>query len=71
MGGAWREHAILDANLGGHAAMVGDITGNGRPDVIAKPWRPRAENALSGKCFVIMLENQGIRERTTAQKERA
>jgi hypothetical protein len=58
VGGAWHEHVILDANLGGHAAMVGDITGNGRPDIIAKPWRPRAENAVGGKAFVVLLENR-------------
>ena len=59
LGGAWREHVILDANLGGHAAVVGDMTGDGRPDIIAKPWHPRAENALGGKMFVVVLENAG------------
>ncbi|MBN1639978.1 MAG: VCBS repeat-containing protein, partial [Anaerolineae bacterium] len=58
VGGAWREHVILDANLGGHAAMVGDVTGNGRLDILAKPWRPRAENAVGGKVYVVMLENR-------------
>lgn len=56
-GGAWQEHIILDANLGGHEAVVGDITGNGLPDIIAKPWRPREANALGGKVFVVFLEN--------------
>lgn len=58
-GGAWREHVILDANLGGHAAVVGDVTGNGRLDIIAKPWRPRPENAVGGSVFVVFLENVG------------
>jgi hypothetical protein len=53
----WREHVILDANLGGHEPVVGDITGSGRLDIIAKPWRPRPENALGGKMFVVLLEN--------------
>jgi hypothetical protein len=56
-GGAWQEHVILDANLGGHAAMVGDVTGNGLPDVIGKPWRPRPGNAVDGKMYVVSLEN--------------
>jgi hypothetical protein len=58
-GGAWREHVILDANLGGHAGLAGDVTGNGLPDFIAKPWRPRPGNALGGKMFVLFLENLG------------
>jgi len=56
-GGAWQEHVILDMNLGGHAAVVGDITGNGKPDIIAKPWRARPENGVGGKTFVLFLEN--------------
>lgn len=56
-GGGWQEHVILDINLGGHEAVVGDITGNGLPDVIGKPWRPRKENALGGEVFVVFLEN--------------
>ncbi len=59
VGGSWLEHIILDVNLGGHAAVVGDVTGNGLPDIIAKPWNPRPDNALGGKIFVIFLENLG------------
>ena len=47
-GGQWQEHVILDVNLGGHEIVVGDITGNGLPDIVGKPWRPRKENALEG-----------------------
>jgi hypothetical protein len=57
-GGTWQEHVILDANLGGHAAVVGDLTGNGLLDVIAKPWRAKETNALEGKTYVLFLENQ-------------
>ena len=57
-GGAWKEHVILDANLGGHNAQVGDITGNGKPDIIAKPWRASPRNAVGGRTFVVVLENQ-------------
>jgi hypothetical protein len=56
-GGAWQEHVVLDANLGGHEAVVGEILGTGRPDIIGKPWRPRQENAVDGKVFVVFLEN--------------
>ena len=56
-GGEWREHVILDANLGGHEAVVGDITGNGLPDIISKPWAAEPGNAAGGKMFVVFLEN--------------
>jgi len=56
-GEVWREHVILDKNLGGHEALVGDITGNGLPDIIGKPWAPRKENGLNGKMFIVFLEN--------------
>lgn len=56
-GGKWQEHVILDVNLGGHEAVVGDITANGLPDIIGKPWVPRKENAVAGKVFVVFLEN--------------
>jgi hypothetical protein len=61
-GSQWREHTILDVNLGGHAAVMGDVTGNGLPDIIAKPWSPRKDNALGGKVFVLFLENMGPSE---------
>jgi len=61
VGGAWQEHVVLDANLGGHEAVVADFTGNGLPDLIGKPWRPRAENALGGRMFVVFLENVSAR----------
>ena len=56
-GDAWQEHVILDVNLGGHDAVVGDVTGNGLPDILAKPWRPQPNNALGGKMFIVFLEN--------------
>ena len=58
-GGAWREHVIFDGNLGGHEAVVGDVTGNGLPDIIAKPWQPHPQNALDGRMFILFLENLG------------
>jgi hypothetical protein len=48
---------ILDANLGGHELVVGDVTGNGKPDIVGKPWRARPGNAVDGRFFVVFLEN--------------
>ncbi len=59
-GEQWQEHVVLDANLGGHAAVVGDITGNGLPDIISKPWNASPKNALGGKMFVVFLENVSV-----------
>jgi hypothetical protein len=59
-GTAWQDHVILDDNLGGHAAVVGDVTGNGLLDIITKPWQPRQDNAVGGKIFVVFLENLGF-----------
>ncbi len=56
-GTTWQEHVILDANLGGHAAALGDLTGNGLLDIVSKPWLPRAENAVGGKMYVVFLAN--------------
>jgi hypothetical protein len=55
-GEAWEEHVILDANLGGHAAVLGDVTGNGKLDIVAKPWHAGEKNALNGDTFVVLLE---------------
>jgi uncharacterized protein (DUF2141 family) len=60
----WQEHVILDVNLGGHAAVMGDVTGNGLPDIIAKPWNPRNDNAVGGKIFILFLENLGLSDVT-------
>lgn len=56
-GERWQEHVILDANLGGHDAVIGDVTGNGLPDIISKPWNPQKGNAVGGRMFVVFLEN--------------
>lgn len=51
------EHIILDCGLGGHEAVVGDITGNGKLDICGKLWAPRMDNAIGGKMHVDFLEN--------------
>ncbi|MCL2775388.1 MAG: VCBS repeat-containing protein [Oscillospiraceae bacterium] len=58
-GGEWKEHVIADCNLGGHDAVMGDVTGNGLPDFVSKPWLPVKTNAVDGKPFVLFLENIG------------
>ncbi|MCJ7738100.1 MAG: VCBS repeat-containing protein, partial [Anaerolineae bacterium] len=53
----WREHVILDAGLGCHALVAGDVTGNGKLDILGKPWRASPDNAVDGSMFVVFLEN--------------
>ncbi|MEL6260395.1 MAG: VCBS repeat-containing protein [Cyanobacteria bacterium J06626_6] len=60
-GTAWKEHVILDVNLGGHETLVGDITGNGLPDMLTKPWRSHRKNALNGRMYVLFLENVSLK----------
>jgi hypothetical protein len=59
-GNVWKEHVILDINLGGHATVIGDVTGNGKLDFISKPWQASPQNAVKGNTFVIILENISI-----------
>ena len=54
---SWREHVIADVNLGGHEIVAGDVTGNGKLDIIGKPWRPSSKNALGGRSYVLFLHN--------------
>ena len=59
-GDKWKEHIVLDANLGGHAAQIGDVAGNGRIGIVCKPWLPDKHNALKGKSYVIYLEDESV-----------
>ena len=38
---------------------MGHALDNGLPDILAKPWSPRKDNAVGGKMFVLFLENLG------------
>lgn len=58
-GGEWRERVILDAGLGGHEAVVGDVDWDGDPDICSKLWRLR-ENANQGRNHADFLENLAI-----------
>lgn len=51
------ERVVLDANLGGHAAVAADFDGDGDLDVASKLWRPRKDNANEGRNHVDFLEN--------------
>ena len=56
-GGEFREHIILDARLGGHEAVVGDVDRDGDLDICSKLWSPRADNANGGRNHVDFLES--------------
>jgi hypothetical protein len=51
------ERVILDANLGGHEAVAGDVDGDGDLDLCAKPWEARRANASGGASHFDFLEN--------------
>jgi hypothetical protein len=53
----FHEHVISDVNIGGHETVCADMTGNGKPDIITKPWAPYENNALNGNGFILFLEN--------------
>ena len=56
------EHMISDVNLGaGHEMVCADLTGDGRMDIVGKPWTAGKNNALGGKTFILFLENMTVR----------
>jgi hypothetical protein len=62
-GARFREKVILDAGLGGHEAVVGDVDNDGDLDICSKLWRPRPDNANGGKNHADFLENLLISRR--------
>ncbi len=62
-GAVFAERVILDANLGGHEAVVGDVDGDGDIDICSKLWKPRPGNANGGKNHADYLENRLIETR--------
>ena len=64
--GKLAERVILDVNLGGHEAVIGDVDGDGDIDICAKPWTPNPSNALGGKNHFDFLENLSVAGGTKA-----
>ncbi len=58
--GRFDEHVVLDMNLGGHEAVVGDVDGDGDLDICSKPWRASRTNANGGRVHFDYLENLSI-----------
>ncbi|MBN1421289.1 MAG: VCBS repeat-containing protein [Planctomycetes bacterium] len=56
-GREWTERVILDANLGTHEAVAGDVDGDGDIDLAGKLWRPVRDNANGGRNHIDFLEN--------------
>ena len=55
--GNFREHVVLDANLGAHEAVCGDVDADGDLDICSKLWRPIKSNANGGRNHFDFLEN--------------
>ncbi len=53
----FREHIILDTQLGGHELQVGDVDRDGDIDIVSKAWGPRPWNGNAGRMHVDFLEN--------------
>jgi hypothetical protein len=56
----FEERVVLDAGLGGHDALVGDVDGDGDLDIFSKVWNLWPGNANNGKEHADCLENKLI-----------
>ncbi len=61
-GGRFVERVVLDAGLGSHEAVAGDVDEDGDIDICGKLWRPRKDNANRGRNHADFLENLRIRK---------
>ncbi|UFP97244.1 FG-GAP-like repeat-containing protein [Gloeobacter morelensis] len=52
------ERQILDAKLGAHETVVGDVDGDGDPDIVSKVWNAQEGNAAGGNGHAVLLRNQ-------------
>lgn len=57
-GANFKEHVVLDENIGGHDVKFGDADGDGDLDAYFKVWSAYSENAYGGKPHVNYLENK-------------
>ena len=57
-GSEFVERVIFDGGLGGHDILVGDVDGDGDPDVVSKIWKRRADNANGGRFHADFFENR-------------
>ncbi len=55
--GQFAERIILDAKLGGHELVAGDVDRDGDVDICSKPWGALSWNGAGGKMHVDFLEN--------------
>lgn len=55
-GGKFREYVILDKALGGHELCVGDVDGDGRPEIVSRAWGVQPWNGAGGKMHVDYLK---------------
>jgi len=67
--GKYAERIILDKKLGGHELQVGDVDGDGRIDIVSKPWGCLGWNGLEGKMHVDFLRNVTERSKGAAEKD--
>jgi FG-GAP-like repeat len=64
----YAERILLDKRLGGHELQVGDVDGDGRIDIVSKPWGCLGWNGLEGKMHVDFLRNVTLRSKQPPEK---
>lgn len=57
----WEEDVLFDIGLGGHDIIIGDVDGDGDPDVVNKVWNPWKGSANKGRSHADFIENLTIK----------